>query len=84
MVTSEWGTPNMVKNGLIPELLLGGKRSTRYLKPAAAYGQLEVLSTSGRPHWDAKQFAGTLKALPERSDLPSDINESLIVELYSK
>jgi len=39
------------------------------------------------PAWlevDAKQFAGTLKALPERSDLPSDINESLIVELYSK
>ena len=39
------------------------------------------------PGWievDAKQFAGTLKALPERSDLPSDINESLIVELYSK
>jgi small subunit ribosomal protein S4 len=39
------------------------------------------------PAWtevDAKQFVGTLKALPERSDLPSDINESLIVELYSK
>src|SRR6516162_4182845 len=25
MVTSEWGTPNMFENGLIPELLLGGK-----------------------------------------------------------
>ena len=39
------------------------------------------------PGWveiDAKKFAGSLKALPERSDLPSDINESLIVELYSK
>jgi len=39
------------------------------------------------PSWievDAKKFAGSLKALPERSDLPSDINESLIVELYSK
>lgn len=39
------------------------------------------------PGWieiDPKKFAGTLKALPERSDLPSDINESLIVELYSK
>jgi small subunit ribosomal protein S4 len=24
------------------------------------------------------------KSLPERSDLPSDINESLIIELYSK
>jgi len=39
------------------------------------------------PAWievDAKKFAGSVKALPERSDLPSDINESLIVELYSK
>jgi methanethiol oxidase len=25
MITSEWGTPNMVKNGVDPELLLGGK-----------------------------------------------------------
>ena len=24
-VTSEWGTPNMIENGVIPELLLGGK-----------------------------------------------------------
>src|SRR5574338_1623927 len=39
------------------------------------------------PSWievDAKKFAGWLKALPERSDLPSDVNEALIVELYSK
>jgi len=39
------------------------------------------------PQWvevDAKKFSGVLKALPERSDLPSDINESLIIELYSK
>jgi len=39
------------------------------------------------PQWvevDANKFAGSIKALPERSDLPSDINESLIVELYSK
>jgi len=40
-----------------------------------------------RPSWlevDAKKFAGTFKALPDRGDLPSDINEALIVELYSK
>ncbi|PIV33151.1 MAG: 30S ribosomal protein S4 [Lysobacterales bacterium CG02_land_8_20_14_3_00_62_12] len=39
------------------------------------------------PGWievDAKTMAGTFKAAPERSDLPSDINENLIVELYSK
>jgi len=39
------------------------------------------------PQWlevDANKGAGTFKALPERSDLPADINESLIIELYSK
>ena len=25
MITSEWGTPNMIENGVVPELLLGGK-----------------------------------------------------------
>ncbi|MCW6190180.1 30S ribosomal protein S4, partial [Klebsiella pneumoniae] len=39
------------------------------------------------PNWvevDAKKFSGLFKSVPERSDLPSDINEALIVELYSK
>jgi small subunit ribosomal protein S4 len=39
------------------------------------------------PAWmevDSKKMSGTLKALPERADLPSDINENLIIELYSK
>jgi small subunit ribosomal protein S4 len=39
------------------------------------------------PGWvevDPKQMSGTLKASPDRADLPSDINENLIVELYSK
>lgn len=33
---------------------------------------------------DFKKLQGTFKATPERSDLPSDINEHLVVELYSK
>ena len=39
------------------------------------------------PSWvevDSNKFAGVFKAVPDRSDLPSDINEALIVELYSK
>ena len=39
------------------------------------------------PSWvevDAKKFEGVFKAVPDRADLPSDINEALIVELYSK
>ncbi len=39
------------------------------------------------PTWcevDANKFSGTFKAVPDRADLPADINEALIVELYSK
>ena len=39
------------------------------------------------PSWvdvDAKKMTGVFKALPERAELPADINESLIIELYSK
>lgn len=39
------------------------------------------------PDWvevDFDTMAGTFKGVPERNDLPPDINENLIVELYSK
>jgi len=39
------------------------------------------------PHWmevDAARMEGSFKAYPERDDLSAEINENLIVELYSK
>ena len=33
---------------------------------------------------DAKAMKGTFKALPQRAELPATINESLVIELYSK
>lgn len=48
---------------------------------------LELAAQRGVPAWltvDAGKMEGTFKARPERSDLSSEINESLIVELYSK
>jgi len=33
---------------------------------------------------DSKAMSGTFKRIPERQDLPAEINEQLIVELYSK
>ena len=39
------------------------------------------------PEWlevDAKALKGIFKSLPARADLPSTVNESLIIELYSK
>ena len=31
-----------------------------------------------------KKMEGKFNSAPERDDLPADINESLVVELYSK
>ncbi len=48
---------------------------------------LESAEQRGFADWidvDTKKMQGKFKAVPERSDLPSDINEHLVVELYSK
>lgn len=48
---------------------------------------LNVAEQIGFPEWlevDPKKFEGTFKAVPERADLPAEINEQLVVELYSK
>ena len=47
----------------------------------------EAVASRGLPDWmdvDAKALKGTFKALPQRAELSSTINESLIIELYSK
>ncbi len=60
------------------------EKSKKQLRIVAA---LDLASQRGVPIWvdvDPQKKEGTFKSLPERSDLASDINESLIVELYSK
>jgi len=47
----------------------------------------EAAASRHIPEWmevDTKGLKGTFKNLPVRSDLPQTINESLIIELYSK
>jgi small subunit ribosomal protein S4 len=48
---------------------------------------LQLAEQIGMPSWvsvDAKKMEGTFKAVPDRSDVAHDVNESLIVELYSR
>ena len=48
---------------------------------------LSVAETRNSSDWidvDAKSLVATYLRVPERSELPKEINESLIVELYSK
>lgn len=54
--------------------------------PVLAEAQ-EVIARRGCPAWlevDGAAFKGLIKALPQRDDIQTPINESLIVELYSK
>lgn len=56
-------------------------------KQARIAESLQSAEQQGFPDWvqiDSSKMEGVFKAIPERSDLPSDINESLVVELYSK
>ena len=48
---------------------------------------MEIASQVGLPEWvdvDAKKMTGVLKSLPDREEILPDINENLVVELYSK
>ena len=50
-------------------------------------GAVEAAEGRGYPAWlevDSKALKGKFKNKPQRSELPSTINESLVVELYSK
>ncbi len=48
---------------------------------------LELAEKVGFPSWvevDVKKASGTFKGAPDRAEFGQDINESLVVELYSK
>ena len=48
---------------------------------------LTIAGQIGFPNWldvDTKKMEGIFKSVPDRSELPPDINEQLVVELYSK
>lgn len=60
------------------------EKSRKQLRVANA---LTVAAQVGFPDWvevNEKEFRGTFKAPPGRSDVLPDINENLVVELYSK
>ncbi len=56
-------------------------------KQARVQDSLNMAEQSGFPSWvsvDKNKMEGVFKTIPDRSDIAADINESLIVELYSR
>ncbi len=82
MITSEWGTPNMVKNGVDPDLLLGGKygnalhvwdlRSRRHLQKLEL-GAEQQMVLELRPAHDPRRAYGFVGVVVSLEDLSSSI-----------
>jgi small subunit ribosomal protein S4 len=56
-------------------------------KQVRVQSSLEIAKQYGFVEWievDTKGMTGTFKRVPDRSELPAEINEQLVVELYSK
>jgi small subunit ribosomal protein S4 len=67
--------------GDVVSLTEKGRKQGRVLAARDIAGQV------GLPEWvdvDAENMSGVFKAVPERDDILPDINENLVVELYSK
>jgi small subunit ribosomal protein S4 len=70
-----------VKTGDVIAVREKAKKQTRIVEA------LSLAEQVGMPAWvsvDAKKMEGTFKSLPERNEIAHDVNESLIVELYSR
>ena len=82
---------DLYDNGAIPSMLIrpndviAVREKTR--KQARIQDALNLAEQSGFPAWvsvDKNKMEGVFKNMPDRTDLAGDINESLIVELYSR
>jgi len=75
----------------IPSFLLRAQDTVSVREKSRAQlrikSSLELAEQNGFPSWvevDSKNFKGTFKQLPDRAEFASDVNEQLVVELYSK
>ncbi|SEQ89580.1 small subunit ribosomal protein S4 [Solimonas aquatica] len=70
-----------VKAGDVIEIVESSRKQSRIVEA------LSIATQAGLPDWvdvDEKGLKGTFKAVPTRDQILPDINEALVVELYSK
>jgi small subunit ribosomal protein S4 len=71
----------MVKAGDVISIREKAKKQARIREA------LDLAQSIGIPQWvevDGTKMAGTFKAPPDRADVARDVNESMVVELYSR
>lgn len=76
---------NVASYSVKPDDVVSVRESAK--KQTRIQSSLALAEQYGFPDWvevDTKALSGTFKRIPDRVDLPAEINEQLIVELYSK
>lgn len=76
---------NIASYQVKPEDVISIREAAR--KQLRIQSAMEIARQVGLPDWvevDEKKWAGVFRNVPERTDLLPDINENLVVELYSK
>ena len=76
---------NVASYQVSPEDVVAVREKAR--KQVRIQNAVALAEQYGFPEWlevDSKAMSGVFKRFPERNDLPAEINEQLIVELYSK
>ena len=74
-------------SALLQELATSSRSTDKAKAQLRIQDALQLAEKVGFPSWvevDPKKMTGTFKGAPDRSEFGQDINESLVVELYSK
>jgi small subunit ribosomal protein S4 len=80
-------TVNIPSCGVLPGDVVSVREKSKGQARIRAALELAGQQERGAPDWlqvDPKDLHGTFKYTPERKELPSEFNEQLVVELYSK
>ncbi|MCX6260447.1 MAG: 30S ribosomal protein S4 [Bacteroidia bacterium] len=83
-ITVNGGVVNIPSFQLRPGDIIGVREKSKSLETIVDSLTTRRYSKLPWLEWDDAQMAGKFMSVPERTDIPEDIKEQLIVELYSK
>ncbi len=83
-ITVNGDVVNIPSRQLRPGDIIGVREKSKSLEVITDSMETRRYSKLSWLEWDDAQMAGKFMNLPERSEIPEDIKEQLIVELYSK
>ncbi|EFK59519.1 30S ribosomal protein S4 [Sphingobacterium spiritivorum] len=83
-ITVNGGVVNIPSYSLRPGDVIAVRERSQALEAVTTSVEGRKINKFAWLEWNANEFKGTFLSYPERTDIPENIKENLIVELYSK